>query len=80
MQSGELDVSGKDRIRIDLHKLPRDVKVRFSDDDCIVPCNPHHRDFVEFEIHATNRHHGGYVLIISWEVTGVRKIKWTAYH
>ena len=78
MQQGELDVSGKDKYKIELHGFPREVKVHFTDNAYIVPCNPHHLDYVEYEIHASNTVHSGFVLVISWEVTGVRQIKWTA--
>lgn len=80
MQSGELIVSGKDKIKIDLHGRPREVKARFTDDDCVVPCNPHHYDFLEYEVHTSNHNHHGFVLVISWEVSGVREIKWTVYY
>lgn len=80
MQKGELIVSGKDKIKIDLHGFPREVKVEFSDQCVIVPCNPHHHDFVEFEVHSSQSNRGGFVLVISWDVTGVREIKWAAYY
>ena len=81
MQSGELTVSGKDTYRIDLRGLPQEVRVHFVDDDCVTPCDPHHYvDSLEFEVHASNHNHHGFVLVISWEVRGVREIKWSAYY
>jgi hypothetical protein len=78
MQSGELIVTGKDKATIPLHKFPAEVKVRFKDHEVVVPCNPHHRDELEWEVHSSNHHQGGFVLVISWSVTNVREIVWHA--
>lgn len=76
MQSGELTVTGKDRAIIPLHHFPSEVKVRFADHEEKVPCNHHHHDELEWEIHASNVVVGGYVLVIRWSVTNVREIVW----
>ena len=79
MQSGELVVSGKDKIHIPLDGFPSKVDVDFVDECVIVPCDPHHHvDSLEFEVHVSNTHHHGFVLVISWHVSGVREVKWTA--
>lgn len=78
MQSGELIVTGKNSIHIHLAKLPGEVKVYFKDECDITPCNPHHVDSLEYEVHASNTHHHGFVLVINWNVSGVREIVWRA--
>jgi hypothetical protein len=80
MQSGELIVTGKDSIHIPLERLPAEVKVRFKDVYDIVPCNPHNVDTLEFEVHSTNTHHHRFVLIIRWDVSGVREIVWESFY
>jgi hypothetical protein len=80
MQKGELQVSGKDKIKIDLHGFPREVKVEFAGEDFVIPCNPHHHDFVEFEVHASNHTKHGFILIISWDVAGVRQVNWSVHY
>lgn len=80
MQSGELVVSGRDKIHIVLKSLPERVNVHFVDDCEIVPCNPHHTDSLEYEVHASHTHHHGFTLIISWHVHGVREIKWSVHY
>jgi hypothetical protein len=93
MQSGELVVTGKDKVEIDLgHRHPKSVIVKFSDDCVIVPCNPRHHDELRWDV--KNRHHkhphdarhdhckhrDEYILTIKWHVTGVRTIEWVAYY
>lgn len=81
MQSGELIVTGKDEVRIHLqsHHYPSKVKVWFHDEICIVPCNPHHADSLEWDLQQIHSHHG-IVLVIKWNVSGVREIKWSAHY
>lgn len=79
MQSGEFNVIGKDEVQVSLLGFPSKVKVEFTDHCMVIPCNPHHRDSLEWEVVRTHHHHGGFTLIIKWEVTGVRDIKWTAW-
>lgn len=79
MQSGELIVTGKDEAKVALHGFPTKVKVSFKDDCDIIPCNPHHHDDLEWEVHHSVHHHGGFVLVIRWHVTSVREIAWTAW-
>jgi hypothetical protein len=87
MQSGELLVTGKDSVDIELRDHPDEVEVKFIDDIVIVPCDHHHHDNLQWEVrrlHRTGRqvtkHHRKhfYVLTITWQVTGVRKICWEA--
>lgn len=73
-QAGELVVTGKDKIDIRLrHHQPEEVFVVFKDDHHAVPCNPHHFDELEWELHYKEGH---YVLLIKWHVFGVREIFW----
>jgi len=80
MQSGELLVTGKDTAHIPLHKFPSEVKVHFKGHEEVVPCNPHHSDTLEWEVHHSNTVPGGYVLLIKWSVTNVREIVWHVYY
>lgn len=79
MQAGELIVTGKDEARIPLHGYPRSVNCHFKEDEHHVPCNPHHEDWLEYEVH-TSIHHGGFVLLIKWHVSGVREIAWHVHY
>lgn len=76
MQSGELIITGKNRISIPLNGFPSEVRAHFKDELEIVPCNPHQADTLEYEVHVSNTVRGGFVLLITWNVTGVREIKW----
>lgn len=80
MQSGELFVTGKDEAKVALSGFPSKVKVFFVGEPTIIPCNPHHRDRLDWEVHRSHAHHGGFTLIIKWEVTGVRKIEYEVYY
>jgi hypothetical protein len=76
MQSGELIVTGKDKATIPLNGIPSEVKVHFKHDLELTPCNPHHRDCLEYEVHVSHHHHSRFVLLIRWEVSSVREIVW----
>jgi hypothetical protein len=78
MQSGELIVTGKNNVRIRLEGFPSLIEVAFKGEECEVPCNPHHVDSLEYEVHASNTVRSGFVLVIKWSVTNVREIKWQA--
>lgn len=80
MQSGELIVTGKDQAVIHLHGRPCKVSCHFKHPHDVVPCNPHHEDYLEYDVHVSHTHHGGFVLIIKWSVTGVRDIVWHAHY
>lgn len=80
MQSGELIVTGKDQVVIPLNGFPSQVVVDFKDECDVVPCNPHHNDQLEWEVSHSNTIPPQVILIINWDVTGVREIKWTAYY
>lgn len=77
MQSGELIVTGKDEVFITLHGTPINVNVYFKGDCDLTPCNPKDYDMLEWEMHFKHHH---YTLKIKWNVSGVRKILWTAGH
>lgn len=78
MQSGELFVVGKDKIVINLHRFPSEVKVHFKGHDEIVPCNPHHSDTLEWEVHSTIHSSSGFALVIKWSVSSLREVVWQA--
>jgi len=80
MQSGELTVTGRDHVKIILHKFPTKVIVKFKDHVTVVPCNPHHHDELTYEVHRSFFHHSGFELKIFWCVSGVREIVWYAYY
>jgi hypothetical protein len=84
MQSGELVVTGKDKVELQLgHRHPDSVSVKFKGGHAHVPCNPKHHDELRWEIkthHSHEHHHTEYVLVISWYVTDVRTIEWVAYY
>lgn len=89
MQSGELTVTGKNSTRILLHGYPHRVEVRFVSVTPI-PCNPHHHDTLHYDVAIVDedprRHHDiphihhdrQFYLVIYWQVSGVREIKWFA--
>lgn len=76
MQSGELIITGKSRITIPLNGFPSEVRAHFKDELEMAPCNPHHADLLEYEVQISNANRSGFVLLIKWDVTGVREIKW----
>ena len=76
MQQGELTVVGHDSATIRLHGLPAKVECKFKDHVVPIPCNPHHHDELEAEVHHSNTHHGKFVLKITWRVSGVREVVW----
>jgi hypothetical protein len=79
MQSGELIVIGKNTVTIKLRDCPSVIKCRFRHEHHIVPCNPNHSDSLEYEVRFS-RKLGCYVLIIKWEVSGVREILWHSHY
>lgn len=85
MQSGELVVTGKDKIEILLgHHRPHKVHVKFKGGHNHVPCNPQHCDELMAQIKHHHlyhhEHHNEYVLAISWHVTDVRTIEWFVHY
>lgn len=93
MLSGELIVVGHDQVDIKLgHRPPKGVVVEFINEHVHVPCNPKHYDELKYEIKNLHHHHphdnrhdhcnhdDNYVLVIGWNVTGVRVIKWVVYY
>jgi hypothetical protein len=76
MQQGELTVTGHDYYIIALRGLPAKVEAHFKDHALPIPCNPHHHDELDYSVHKSNKHHGGFDLKISWSVSGVREIVW----
>lgn len=80
MQSGELIVTGKGFLNIPLDRLPAETKAWFKDEESHVPCNPH-TDSLEYSVHHSNtHHHHKFVLIIKWNVSGHREIRWEAFY
>jgi len=80
-QSGELIVSGKDQVEIHLSGMPREVKCHFKDlQVCPAPCDIHHVDSLEYQVHHSIRHHSKYVLRINWSVSSVREIVWHIFY
>ena len=77
MQSGELIVSGKNHVRIDLEHFPRRVKVKFVDNLTVPPCSPQDEDSLEYEVRSTAS--GKFILLIKWRVSNVREINWTTW-
>ena len=84
MQSGQLIVTGNSEVAISLRGVPSKVIVNFEDDCVVLPCNPKHFDELQWEVlegHEHCHHHGSdFELLIGWEVSGVREIKWTVYY
>jgi len=93
MQSGELNVTGRDKVEINLGKHhPCRVVVRFKGGHHHVPCNPKHHDELRWELKNKHRphrhdrrndhchHENKYVIMICWHVTDVRTIEWAAYY
>lgn len=80
MQSGEITVTGKGEVLIPLHKFPSEVHVAFKDELEVVPCNPHHVDMLEYDVHKSHTHHGGFSLQIRWRVSGLREVVWRALY
>jgi hypothetical protein len=80
MQAGELIVTGRDKAHIILHGYPREVSCHFTHATEHVPCNPHHEDWLEYEVHAHKEVHGGFILVIKWHVSGVREIAWHVHY
>jgi hypothetical protein len=71
---GDLTVSHKGELELELKHEPEKVEITFVDEeDCEVPCNPKVHDKVSWELHQ--KHHKTFVKIF-WNVSGVRKISW----
>lgn len=89
MQSGELTVSESGQTRIILRGRPHHTRVHFKYDHHHVPCNHPDHDklewFVDHEDEDPRHHHEmphihhdrQWVLVIGWEVEGVREIIWS---
>jgi hypothetical protein len=77
MQQGKMFVISANSITIPLDGFPGEVRVDFSDKQPEpIPCNPNDEDSLQFAVHASSTVASGFVLIISWSVSGVREIKW----
>lgn len=74
MQQGELTVTGHDHATIQLRGFPSQVECFFKDHAVMVPCNPHHHDELECEVHHSNTVQSKFVLKIQWRVSGVREV------
>ena len=90
MKQGELIVTGKDRIEIDLgEQHPKHISVKFGPDENVpVPCNPGSVDSLIWEVRNKHEHHDHdsrhdhhhhrdqYILTICWTVSSIRTIFW----
>jgi len=73
IMSGELYVTGKDRLELDMkYGKPDTVLVEFKNQPTPVPCNPD-QDELEWEVHFRD---DGFVLEIKWRVSSARHIVW----
>jgi hypothetical protein len=71
--SGNITVSGKDKIEIELgDRRPKTVIVEFKDRPNPTPCNPHH-DHLDWHCMFKRRQ---YVLIVNWDVFDTREVIW----
>lgn len=71
--SGQILVSGKNKLEIDLkYGKPDAVIVEFKHKHTDIPCDPH-CDVLEWALHE--KHHG-FVLEIRWHVSNAREIIW----
>jgi hypothetical protein len=75
MQSGELIVTGQNELSIPLKKCPSEIRVYFKDNFEMTPCNASNADSLEYETHESHEHHR-HTLIIKWNVSGAREIRW----
>lgn len=83
IQIGELVVVGKGEIGIALKNRPCKIVVRFIHELNCIPCNPHHKDLLEYELirtHKHNYHCNRYTLIIKWRVASIREIEWKVFY
>jgi hypothetical protein len=79
-EKGELTVSGADSIEIILNKKYKKFNVHFVDNEntnTCIPCNPGTCDELVAKFIKKDRHH--YLLII-WEVSSIRDIKWRVFN
>lgn len=76
MQSGELIVTGRNRATITLKGIPAEVKCQFKHEAAVVPCDPQNADTLEWEVMTDPHVPTDFVLVITWNVSGVREIKW----
>lgn len=94
MQSGELEVTGRYKVEINLGSHPPcRVMVGFrKGHHHHVPCNPKHHDELRWELLNKHQHHrhdarhdhchheDKYILVIAWDIADVRTIEWVAYY
>lgn len=80
MQQGELTVTGHDQATIQLHGYPSKVDCFFKGHATLIPCNPHHHDELEAEVHHSNTVHTKFVLKIKWRVSGVREVVFRIFY
>lgn len=76
IQFGELIVNSKGKSEIELHCLPKRIEVKFKDCQNVIPCNPHH-DKLHWDI---KKHHGKHILVINWDTSSLREIKWVLFY
>lgn len=73
VMAGELIVISEDEVHIELPKRPKEVLAVFGKYCNITPCNPRHFDLLKCYV---CRFHKRYCLVIKWNVSNLRKIKW----
>lgn len=79
-EGGTFTVTGSDMTVFKLpgDERPENVDVDFDESCPVLVCNPHQVDELEWEIVAAAHHHQHkYELKIKWQVSGVRKIRWS---
>ncbi len=76
IQFAEFTATGKGVNQIELLCPPKRIKVEFKDSPNHVPCDPHH-DKLSWDI---KKIHGKHFLIINWNVSGIREIKWMLFY
>jgi hypothetical protein len=76
IQFGEFCTTGKGKLDVDLLCPPKRIKVEFKDSPNQVPCNPHH-DRLSWDIVKTP---GKLILVIKWNVSDIREIKWMVFY
>jgi hypothetical protein len=78
MQSGQLLVVLKGSASISLKSYPAALVVEFIDVPEPVPCNPGNFDSVQYQADVSAN--GTVVLTITWAVSVLRSLVWTAYY
>lgn len=73
-QIGHITVSNHGSLEVHLKRHPDKVDIYFCDDSVEIPCNPANSDKIEWEL--KHLHSNKPILMIKWNVVGVREIEW----